>query len=43
MDKCGSGPCQSGGTCIDGVDGYTCECVPGDEGSNCDNDKLYLT
>ena len=26
-DECQSAPCQNGGTCTDGVNGYTCICA----------------
>ncbi|XP_065067468.1 fibropellin-3-like isoform X2 [Rhopilema esculentum] len=29
INKCASSPCQNGGTCVDGVNGYTCKCVEG--------------
>ncbi len=29
-------PCQNGGTCIDGVNSYTCECLSGFEGDDCE-------
>ena len=29
VDECVSGPCQNGGTCVDQVNGYLCQCVPG--------------
>jgi hypothetical protein len=32
---CASNPCENGGTCTDGVDEYTCECIPGYSGANC--------
>ena len=32
-------PCQNGGTCIDGVDSYTCNCPPGLIGVNSQTSK----
>ncbi|XP_065067473.1 neurogenic locus notch homolog protein 2-like isoform X3 [Rhopilema esculentum] len=29
INECASSPCQNGGTCVDGVNGYTCKCVEG--------------
>lgn len=39
INECSSGPCQNGGTCTDGVNGYTCRCVSGWEGDRCDISK----
>ena len=36
-DDCKTNPCMNGGTCIDGVNRYTCKCVPGYTGRNCRN------
>ena len=36
FDECASFPCQSGGTCADGIDGYTCVCVAGHTGDSCE-------
>ena len=36
IDECASSPCQNGGTCTDGVNSYTCTCVAGYEGDNCE-------
>ena len=33
---CRSFPCQHGGTCIDGVNRYTCKCAAGYTGTNCE-------
>ena len=35
IDECHNHPCQNGGTCEDGVNSYTCTCVPGYTGNNC--------
>ena len=36
IDECASSPCQNGGTCIDGINTYTCVCIPGHAGDNCE-------
>ena len=36
IDECASSPCQNGGTCIDGINSHTCNCVPGHAGDNCE-------
>lgn len=37
-DQCNSDPCQHGATCVDDNYGYTCTCVAGWHGTNCDTD-----
>ncbi|XP_071080917.1 sushi, nidogen and EGF-like domain-containing protein 1 [Haliotis cracherodii] len=37
-ETCKSGPCQNGGTCVDGLDRYDCICGSGWTGKNCDVD-----
>ena len=39
IDECASGPCQNGGTCIDQVNGYQCQCVPGYTDLQCQTGK----
>lgn len=36
IDECESNPCQFNGTCIDGINGYNCSCIPGITGDNCE-------
>ena len=36
INECSSTPCQNGGTCTDAVNSYTCACVPGYTGTNCE-------
>jgi hypothetical protein len=40
VDECASSPCQYGGTCVDGINGYTCNCAPGYTGVKCETGKL---
>ena len=42
FDECASYPCQSGGTCTDGIADYTCVCVPGHTGDNCETSILLV-
>ncbi|XP_074663092.1 uncharacterized protein LOC141915457 [Tubulanus polymorphus] len=35
-NKCSPNPCQHFGQCIDGIDKYRCECLPGYGGINCE-------
>jgi hypothetical protein len=40
IDECLSSPCQNGGTCSDEVNGYSCACVAGYTGGDCETSKL---
>ena len=40
IDECESIPCQNGGNCSDGIAGYTCDCIPGHTGENCETSVL---
>ena len=35
IDDCVNIVCDNGGTCVDGVNSYTCSCVPGFTGISC--------
>ena len=42
IDECASDPCQNSVTCYDGMNGYTCDCLPGYTGPICQSgNKLY--
>lgn len=35
IGECESSPCQNGGHCMDEINGYQCQCVPGYTGLMC--------
>lgn len=41
IDECSGGPCEHGGTCIDLVGGFRCECPPEWTGDVCDIGKCH--
>ena len=41
IDECSPDPCENGGTCTDGINSYTCACIPGYDGANCSTSELY--
>lgn len=41
IDDCQGNPCQNGGTCIDKVNEFHCQCVPGFVGDLCQNRVDY--
>ena len=38
--ECASDPCQNSGTCADIVNGYSCACADGYEGTDCETGRL---
>ena len=36
VDECSSNPCENGGTCTVSIDEYSCQCVEGYIGANCE-------
>ena len=36
IESCAKSPCDNNGVCIDAAKGYTCTCVAGFEGTNCE-------
>ena len=42
IDECQSGPCQNDGTCVDGINSYSCRCAPGWQGTKCEISKQKL-
>ena len=39
VDECANSPCRNGGNCTDGVNGFTCDCVKGYTGRNCETGR----
>jgi hypothetical protein len=38
LDECASSPCLNLAQCQDGIDSYTCICLPGFTGPRCETD-----
>ena len=43
IDECSPNPCENGANCADGINDYSCNCVPGYEGKNCTTSKLLIS
>ena len=42
IDECASSPCNNGGTCTDGMNMYTCACVPGYTDDRCQTGERLM-
>ena len=42
IDDCSSTPCMNGATCKDAIDSFTCQCLSGYNGTNCETGKLRI-
>ena len=42
INDCQFNPCMNGGTCIDGVNLFTCTCAPGYNGDTCETSMKIL-
>lgn len=40
-DECTFSPCLNGATCMDAFNSYTCSCVDGFEGINCETSMFF--
>ena len=36
IDECATSPCQNGGNCTDQINGFSCNCLHGYDGTNCE-------
>jgi len=43
IDDCGTTPCLHGGTCLDGLNSFVCQCAVGMLGNNCQNDTTTVS
>ena len=42
IDECKSSSCQNGASCTDAINSYTCACVAGYTGVNCETGECML-
>ena len=41
IDECVNHTCQNGGSCLDGVNNYSCNCLPGYTGNRCETGRYF--
>ena len=42
INDCEDNPCRNGGSCIDGVNDFTCNCTSGLTGRVCSEGKIHV-
>ena len=42
IDECLPNPCSNGGSCVDGVNNYSCICRVGYTGDLCETGKVHM-
>ena len=43
IDNCVNHTCINGGSCVDGINSYSCSCVKGYTGDRCEKGEIYVT
>ena len=41
IDECVNHSCLNGGSCVDGVNNYSCNCLPGFTGDRCETGRYF--
>ena len=41
INECDSSPCSNGGSCVDLINGYLCNCLAAYSGKTCQNCRLF--
>ena len=41
IDECVNHTCKNGGSCVDGVNNYSCSCLPGFNGDRCETGRYF--
>ena len=42
INECASSPCKNGGSYTDGINSYSCKCVAGWQGQQCETSKTFI-